>query len=176
KNAAPTSSTAPVADGGEAPTPRVTLASLPRTADVALERDAIMGVLQYGHAVDAAVLDPALALPFHHPALEAVRRAVVEQPDRTRIGWAAAAVEAVREPYRTLAAELLTADFPARTEAGALASTADLARRLRLRVIEREKSELMRHIQRVDVDSDGGRAVRIRLRELDVERARLIAE
>ncbi|MCR2828489.1 DNA primase, partial [Microbacterium sp. zg.Y909] len=149
KNAAPTSSTTPVADGGEAPTPRVTLASLPRTADVALERDAIMGVLQYGHAVDAAILDPALALPFHHPALEAVRRAVVEQPDRTRIGWAAAAVEAVREPYRTLAAELLTADFPARTEAGALASTADLARRLRLRVIEREKSELMRHIQRV---------------------------
>ena len=176
-NAAPPASTNPAAtDAGEKPVQRVTLASLPRTADVALERDAIMGVLQYGHAVDAAILDPALALPFQHPALEAVRRAVVEQPDRTRIGWAAAAVEAVREPYRSLAAELLTADFPARTEAGALASTADLARRLRLRVIEREKSELLRHIQRVDVDSDGGRAVRIRLRELDVERARLIAE
>ncbi|MCR2811792.1 DNA primase [Microbacterium sp. zg.Y1090] len=166
---------APSADG-EAPMPRVTLAGLPRTADVALERDAIMGVLQYGHAVDAAVLDPALALPFHHPALEAVRRAVAEHPDRTRIGWAAAAVESVREPYRTLAAELLTADFPARTEADALASTADLARRLRLRAVEREKTQLLGHIQRVAPDSDGGRAVRLRLRELDAERARLVAE
>jgi len=172
---APATASAP-ADAGVTPVPRLTLASLPRTADVALERDAIMGVLQYGHAVDAAILDPALALPFHHPALEAVRRAVVEQPDRTRIGWSGAAVEAVREPYRTLAAELLTADFPARTEADALASTADLARRLRLRVIEREKTELLGHIQRVPPDSDGGRAVRLRLRELDVERARLIAE
>ncbi len=171
-------SAAPAGDGAaaEPAAPRVTLASLPRTADVALERDAIMGVLQYGHAVDAAVLDPALALPFEHPALEAVRRAVVEQPDRTRIGWSGAAVEAVREPYRQLAAELLTADFPARTEAGAIASTADLARRLRLRVIEREKSELLRHIQRVAADSDGGRSVRLRLRELDMERARLAAE
>ena len=176
KNTPTPASPQPSAEGAETPVQRVTLASLPRTADVALERDAIMGVLQYGHAVDAAMLDPALALPFDHPALEAVRRAVVEQPDRTRIGWSAAAVEAVREPYRTLAAELLTADFPARTEAGALASTADLARRLRLRAIEREKSELLRHIQRVAVDSDGGRAVRIRLRELDVERARLMAE
>ncbi|MDL5350293.1 DNA primase [Microbacterium sp. zg-YB36] len=164
------------ADTGETPVPRVTLATLPRTADVALERDAIMGVLQYGHAVDADMLDPALALPFHHPALEAIRRAVVEHPDRTRIGWSGAVVESVREPYRTLAAELLTADFPARTEAGAIASTADLARRLRLRVVEREKTELLGHIQRVAADSDGGRSVRLRLRELDMERARLTAE
>ncbi len=31
---------------------RVTIASLPRTADVALERDALMGFLQFGHRID----------------------------------------------------------------------------------------------------------------------------
>src|SRR5690606_133948 len=38
----------------------VTLASLPRTADVAIERGALMGVLQYGHQVDQTVLVRAL--------------------------------------------------------------------------------------------------------------------
>ena len=30
----------------------MTIASLPRTADVALERDALMGFLQFGHRLD----------------------------------------------------------------------------------------------------------------------------
>src|SRR5690606_18715102 len=34
------------------PVVRVTLASLPRTADVVLERDALMGFLQFGHRIE----------------------------------------------------------------------------------------------------------------------------
>lgn len=157
---------------------RVTLASLPRTADVALERDALMGVLQYGHAIDAAEVDAALSLPLQHPALDAVRQAIVTrlaQDDRTRAGWASDAVESVREPYRSLAVELLTAAFPALTETEAAASALAMCRRLRIRAIDARKRALLSAIQRVAPDSEEGRTVRMTLRELDGQR-RALAE
>lgn len=76
----------------------VTLASLPRSPDVAVERDALMGALQYGHQVDQALLNRALASPFRTPGLDAVREAVAAAPDRTRAGWVTDAVNSVREP------------------------------------------------------------------------------
>ncbi|WP_431800716.1 DNA primase [Microbacterium sp. bgisy203] len=155
------------------PATRVTLASLPRTADAALERDALMGVLQYGHLVDAAEIDAALALPMQVPALDAVRQTLQAQPDRVRVGWAAQAAESVREPYRSLAVELLTASFPALTEAEAQVSTRSLARRLRVRAVDRDKHELIGAIQRLPADSEEGRAVRLRLRDLDALRRTL---
>ncbi|KAA9135763.1 DNA primase [Microbacterium caowuchunii] len=157
-------------------TPRVTIASLPRSADVALERDALMGFLQYGHRIDPEELRAALVEPFRHPALEAVRSSVAAVPDHTRPNWAAAAVDAVREPYRSLAAELLTGDFPASDDQHAVTSAKDLGRRIRLRSVEQEKRELLSAIQRVAPDSDGGRAMRLRMRELDAVRQRLTAE
>lgn len=156
-----------------APTLRVTITSLPRTADAALERDALMGILQYGHLVDMAEVDAALALPLQVPALDAVRQAIQAQSDRTRIGWASTAVESVREPYRSLAVELLTADFPALTEAEATASTRSLARRLRVRAVDREKREMLGAIQRLSADSEEGRTVRLALRDLDARRSAL---
>ena len=166
------------AEQGAAPSAdvRVSIATLPRTATVALERDALMGVLQYGHMLPAEEIDPALELPMQHPALEAVRVAVAAQPDRTRVGWATAAVDATREPYRTLTAELLTVAFPALTEAEAHASTVSLCRRLRLRAMDRQKAELLGAVQRVPVDSEEGRAVRVALRELDSRRRALSDE
>ncbi|MFD5215045.1 DNA primase [Microbacterium sp. NPDC058345] len=158
--------------GAEPATARMRLQDLPRTADVAIERDALMGVLQYGHRIDIDLLSRALAEPFRHPALEAVRESVAAVADRTRVGWATAAADAVREPYRGLAGELLMMPFPARDEEGALASAADLCRRLIVRGIDREKNELLGAVQRVPADSDGGRALRMRLRDLDAERAR----
>ncbi|QMU98333.1 DNA primase [Microbacterium esteraromaticum] len=157
--------------GGDG-TSRVRLADLPRTPEVALERDALMGVLQYGHRLDQESLARALSEPFRHPALDAVREAVASVADRTRVGWATAAADAVREPYRSLAGELLMMPFPARDDEGALASSADLCRRLILRGIEREKQELLGAVQRVPADSDGGRALRMRLRDVDAERLR----
>jgi DNA primase len=151
---------------------QVTLASLPRSADVAVERDALMGALQYGHQVDQALLSQALSAPFRTPGLDAVREAVAAAPDRTRAGWVTDAVNSVREPYRSLGGELLMTPFPARDEEGAVASTTDLARRLILRQLEREKQELLGAVQRVPADSDGGRALRVRLRDIDVERQR----
>ncbi|WP_318387113.1 DNA primase, partial [Microbacterium maritypicum] len=108
----------------------VTLATLPRSPDVAVERDALMGALQYGHQVDQALLNRALEAPFRTPALDAVREAVAAAPDRTRAGWVTEAVNGVREPYRSLAGELLMTPFPERTEERAVATVADLARRL----------------------------------------------
>ncbi|MEU4015596.1 DNA primase [Microbacterium sp. NPDC028030] len=151
----------------------VTLASLPRSPDMAVERDALMGALQYGHQVDQALLDRALGAPFRTTGLEAVREAVVGAPDRTRAGWVTDAVNSVREPYRSLAGELLMTPFPARDEERAVATVADLARRLVLRQLEHEKQELLGAVQRVPADSDGGRALRMRLRDIDAERQRL---
>lgn len=152
----------------------VTMASLPNTRDVALERGAMMAFLQYGHRIDPDLFLRALQTPFGHPALEAVRSCLAAT-DLSRPGWAVAAVEAVREPFRTLAAELLTAEFPARTEEGAVASANDLARGVLVRELEREKNDLLRGIQRVPAESEEGRRLRIRLRELDGDRQRLVA-
>ncbi|WP_045264881.1 DNA primase [Microbacterium oxydans] len=150
----------------------VTLASLPRSPDVAVERDALMGALQYGHQVDQGLLNRALEAPFRTPGLDAVREAVAAAPDRTRAGWVTEAVNSVREPYRSLAGELLMTPFPERTEERAVATVADLARRLVLRQLEHEKQELLGAVQRVPADSDGGRALRMRLRDIDAERQR----
>ncbi|QYG11188.1 DNA primase [Microbacterium sp. PAMC22086] len=150
----------------------VTLSSLPRSPDVAVERDALMGALQYGHQVDQALLNRALEAPFRTPGLDAVREAVAAAPDRTRAGWVTEAVNSVREPYRSLAGELLMTPFPARDEERAVATVADLTRRLVLRHLEREKQELLGAVQRVPADSDGGRALRMRLRDIDAERQR----
>ncbi|WP_440902354.1 toprim domain-containing protein, partial [Actinosynnema sp.] len=57
--AEPAASSSPAAPPAE--TTRVTIASLPRSADTAIERDALMGVLQYGHTLDPAEVDAALA-------------------------------------------------------------------------------------------------------------------
>lgn len=157
---------------GAASVAPVTLGSLPRTADVAVERDALMGALQYGHQVDQALLNRALGAPFRTPGLDAVREAVAAAPDRTRPGWVTDAVNSVREPYRSLAGELLMTPFPAKNEEGALTSATDLARRLILRQLEHEKQELLGAVQRVPAESDGGRALRVRLRDIDAERQR----
>jgi DNA primase len=155
---------------------RPTMQSLPRTADAALERDALMGFLQFGHRLDADLLRRAIAIEFQHPALDAVRQAVAAVADMSRPGWAGEAVAAVREPYRSLAAQLLTAEFPARSDEAAAVSAAALARRLIVRAIDREKSELVGAIQRVAADSEQGRAIRMRLRELDAQRQLLTTD
>ncbi len=159
----------------EAPAPtRVTLRTLPQTAEAMLERNALMGILQYGHLIEAAEADEALALPMTTPPLDAVRLSIVAIGDRRRVGWAADAVESTREPYRSLAIELLTAAFPALTEAEALTAVTALCRQLRIRAIDREKRELLGAVQRVPADSEEGRRVRIALRELDARRAALV--
>ncbi len=163
--------------GGAAETPApvavsVTMAQLPNTRDVALERGAMMAFLQYGHRIEPDLFHRALQTPFGHPAIEAVR-STLASTDLSQPGWAVSAVEAVREPFRTLAVELLTADFPARNEEGAVASANDLARGILVRELQREKDELLRGIQRVPADSEEGRRLRLRLRELDADRQRL---
>ncbi|MCC2032225.1 DNA primase [Microbacterium allomyrinae] len=165
-----TSGAAPVDVPADEAAMRVSVASLPRTPDVGIERDALMGVLQFGHRMDADLVARALELPFRHPALDAVRVAVQNAPDMQRPGWAMDAVTAVREPFRSLGAELLASDFPASNDDEAVSSATDLARRLLMRGLAREKSELLGAIQRVPADSEEGRSIRLRLREIDARR------
>lgn len=159
------------------PTP-LRLADLSRAAvpDTALERDALMGLLQYADGVPTDALRAALGLRLHHPALDAIRAAIAAAPDVHRPGWAADAVATVPEQYRALAADLLAADFPARDEDAARASTADLVRRLRIRDLDGVKAALLGDIQRVPPDSEEGRAVRMRLREVDGARQALTTD
>ncbi|MEV5071543.1 DNA primase [Microbacterium sp. LMI12-1-1.1] len=174
RDAAPgTQNAGPAVDDGAL---RVTLATLPRSPEVGLERDALMGVLQFGHRMDATLVERALELPFRNAALDAVRVAVREAPGMQRPGWSADAVATVREPYRSLAAELLAGDFPALNDDAAVTSAGDLARRLVLRRFDREKAELLGAIQRVPAASDEGRSIRLRLRELDARRQALVDE
>lgn len=166
---------APQTDAAPAPMVAVTLANLPQTPDVLLERDAVMAFLQYGHTIPEDLRARAIAQPMHHPALEAVR-ASIAAGDSTRPGWALVAIEGVREPYRGLAAELLAAPFPARDEQRAQASAVALARRLIGRTIDRQKIELLGAVQRVPADSEEGRTLRMRLRDLDAERHALLSD
>ena len=172
---APGSGTADsTADPGTAPLAVVSLGSLPRTGDAHLERDALMGALQYGHQLDAELLQRAMSASFTVPALDAVREAVAQIVDRQRPGWALQAVDAVREPYRSLAGELLMAAFPAKDEESAKQSSTGLCQRLILRGLNREKSELLGAIQRLPADAEGARAIARRLVEIDVERQKFL--
>lgn len=157
------------------PSPRpLRMADLPATVpDTVLERDALMGMLQYADGVPEDALRAALELRFRHPALDAIRAAIAVVPDLHRPGWAATAVGSLPEQYRTLAADLLAADFPARDEDAARASAADLVRRLRVRDLDRAKATLLSEIQRLSPDSEEGRAVRMRLQALDGARQAL---
>lgn len=134
-----------------------------------LEREALAGVLQFGHLLDAPSIDVGLAGDFVIPAFEAVRQAVVAAPDRGAPGWAGRAAEQVREPYRQVAAELLMAPFPARDDKQALMVAGDLLRNVRKRTLKLEKDQLLGAIQRIAPDSDEGRALRERLRAIDQE-------
>ena len=157
-----------------APAAGVSLRTLPTGGDGPLERDALMGALQYGHQLDQELLQRAVDAPFTVPALDAVRESIARIPDRLRPGWALQAVDAVREPYRALAGELLMAAFPARDEEGAKASATGLCKRLILRGLDREKNELLGALQRLTADSDGARAIARRLVEIDVERQKFL--
>lgn len=150
----------------------MTLATLPRTRDVVIERDALMAALQFGHRLDDPTVRRALGASFRHPALDAVRAAVVEAPDYTRPGWAVQAVDTIREPFRSLGSELLMSSFPALGETDAAASASDLMRRLIVRRLDGEKADLVRAVQRVPAESEEGRTIRLQLRELDLERQR----
>ena len=57
-----------------------------------------------------------------------------------------------------------------------MASATSLARALLSRDLDAQKAELLGAVQRVPADSDEGRALRVRLRDLDLERHRLRSE
>ncbi len=149
----------------------VRLSSLPVSAR--LEAQALMGIFQYGHKLDADLVARALAAEFENPALDAVRQTVSQVADKTRVGWSLEAANAVREPYRLLAGELLAAPFPERDDERALMTAQHLCRSLVLRALDRDMHELNAALQRVPAESDGGRALRVRLRDISVERQRL---
>ncbi|WP_029149874.1 DNA primase [Microbacterium indicum] len=155
--------------------PATTLATLPRTTDVAVERDALTGILQYGHRVDPALLQRALSSTFRTPALDQVRQAVAGV-DRTKQGWGQASVDALPQALRQLGGEVLMRDFPARDEEHAAVSANALCRRIVARSLQDEQRELDGAIQRFAPGSDEWRAASVRRRDLEIERRRLTEE
>lgn len=155
--------------------PSVTLANLPRTTDVAIERDALTGILQYGHLIEPALFQRALESSFRTPALDEVRKAILAV-DRSKVGWGQAALEQLPQSLRQLGGEVLMRDFPARDEEHAAVSANDLCRRVITRALDTLKQELLGELQRLEPGSPEGRAVQIRLRDLEMERRRLIEE
>jgi len=155
--------------------PSVTLANLPHTTDVAMERDALTGILQYGHLIEPALFQRAIESPFRTPALDEVRKAILAV-DRSKPGWGQAALDQLPQSLRQLGGEVLMRDFPARDEQHAAVSANDLCRRLIARALDALKHELLGELQRLEPGSADGRAVQIRLRDLEMERRRLIEE
>ena len=149
-------------------------------AEVALERDALMGFLQFGHRLDPdAARAGASALPV--PASRPGRR---PPGDRGRAGRRAGPAgrrmpsATVREPYRSLAAELLTADFPALTDdaAAVVGDRRPRATARRARARSREGRAARRDPARARRTPRRAERIRLRLRELDAERQRLAAD
>ncbi|MBV0895048.1 DNA primase [Microbacterium sp. NC79] len=155
-------------DSEPAPAVAVTLATLPRTPDVYRDRNTLMAFLQYGHLLDQELMAQALDAPYSHPAFDAVRAAILSHPERTKPGWALAAIGGVREPYRMVAGELLAAEFPAKDEQAAVLAAQDLALSKVERAMNARKNELLGAVQRIAPDSEEGRALRVQLRDLDV--------
>ncbi|NHI17046.1 DNA primase [Microbacterium excoecariae] len=165
----------PVAAAPATASPAVTLQTLPRTTDAVVERDALTGILQYGHRIDPTLLQRALGVAFRVPALDAVRAAIFSV-DRTQPGWGQAAIDALPQALTQLGGEVLMRDFPARDEEHAAVSANALCRRLIVRALDAEKQELLGALQRAEPQSNEGRAVGMRLRDLETERRRLVDE
>ena len=170
---------APAAEPEEpgSPLERVTLASLPRHHDVALERDALMAFLQYGHRIE-----PDLFAARGRASRSGIRRSRPSAPPSRRPPiphvpagrWTPSSPSGSRTaPSR---ANCSRGRCPPPTRPARSPSTGELARNLIVRSLDREKNELLGAVQRVPADSEEGRAVRVRLRDLDAERQRLLNE
>ena len=159
----------PISDGVSDPRPKIYLRALPNDPQTALERDSMMAFLQFGPLLDQSLLAAALRIPLHNKSLEFVRRSMLNTEGLDRADWGVRVVSEIDPALSVLAAELLSASFPARDQEHAIISAHGLAKRLLINSVSSRKTELLRQVQRVEANSEEGLQLRLQLRDLDQE-------
>lgn len=159
----------------EATRPILTLHSLPGTATVRAERDALMAMLQYPDIVGADLMEQAVAVQFHVDAFADVAQALsTEISSLGTPGWLDRVVSAVPEPHQQITRELALAPLPQRKPDGLAFYVSSIVRALVERDLLALKHEMLARLQRVqDPDDPLHRQLQEQIRMLEQARRSL---
>ena len=162
----------------EAERPRATLASLPSTPGVRLERDALMAMIQQSEMVGPELMAQAVTAEVGDPALRVVRDAIGASLETLgQAGWFEQVMAEAPEPYRELIRELAFAPMPQNKPELLPAYSRDVIASLLDRDLLSLKSELVSRMQRIGDPSDpGSRRIQEQLAALESARRSLRAE
>ncbi len=158
--------------------PRATLASLPQTPGVRLERDALMAMLQHSDAVGADLMAQAVTAEVADPALRVVRDAIgAALATMAEPGWFERVLAEAPEPYRELIRELALAPIPQNRPELLAAYSRGVVTSLLDRDLLSLKSELVARMQRIgDPGDPGSRRIQEQLAALESARRSLRAD
>ncbi len=162
----------------EAARPRATLATLPQSPGVRLERDALMAMLQQPVAIGAELLAQAVTAEVHEPALRVVRDAIAAALTGVGApGWFEQVLAEAPEPYRDLIRELALAPMPQNRPELLEAYARDVVASLLDRDLLALKGELVARMQRIgDPGDPGSRRIQEQLAALESARRGLRAD
>ncbi|MGO1435151.1 MAG: DNA primase [Canibacter sp.] len=151
---------------------RMTLAELPRTPQIRVERDALMAMLQFPQSIGEELLVQAVTAQVTHPALWPIRDAIASNlPAEGGALWVERVIHAVPGELQDLARQLVVAPLPERTPE----TVAIYAREIVISLLDRDlvslKTELLARMQRVGDPSDS-RARRMSEQIMALENAR----
>lgn len=158
--------------------PRASLASLPSTPGVRLERDALMAMLQQPQAVGVELMAQAVTAEVGDPALKVVRDSIgAALATMTEPGWFERVLAEAPEPYRELIRELAFAPIPQNRPELLAAYSRGVVTSLLDRDLLSLKSELVARMQRIGDPSDpGSRRIQEQLAALEAARRSLRTE
>lgn len=158
--------------------PRATLASLPMTPGVRLERDALMAMLQQSDAIGRDLMAQAVTADMSDPSLRVVRDAIGATIDAMgEPGWFERVLEQAPAPYRELIRELAIAPMPQNRPELLPAYARDVVASLLDRDLLSLKSELVSRLQRLgDPTGPESRLIQEQLASLESARRSLRAE
>lgn len=144
----------PFHDSAPAPA-QASLAGLPATPSVRLERDALAAMLQLPEAVGQDLLAQAVTAEVHEPSLRTIRDAVAAQlPSLGTSGWIDRVIASLPEAYHGLTRELSVIPMP-QSKPDLLAS---YARGIVASLLERDllalKAEMVARLQRLGDPQD----------------------
>lgn len=158
--------------------PRATLASLPPTPTVRLERDALMAMLQQSEAIGQPLMAQAVTAEVTEPSLKVVRDAIGATVDTLgQPGWFERVQLEAPEPYRELIRELAIAPMPQNRPELLPAYARDVIASLLDRDLLSLKSELVSRMQRIgDPTGPDSRQIQQQLAALESARRSLRAD
>lgn len=157
---------------------RATLAALPATPSVRLERDALMAMLQQSAEVGTDLMAQAVTAEVGEPSLKVVRDAIgATLGSMSEPGWFERVLAEAPEPYRDLIRELAIAPMPQNKPELLPAYARDVIASLLDRDLLSLKSELVARMQRIgDPTGHGSRQIQEQLAALESARRSLRAD